>query len=216
MVQNKSDTTQDPRIRFSGLPLQQSHNNPFQQEAYPGYRHTFTTPPLPAADGTPFPAAHDHQHVLASIESAPPEPVSTNPASTEPASAETTKKPRQRKRKRPADQQEEGEGDDEQKDAEKNNKGDKGVITKGRKEQDKKDRETLSRLRDEAASRVFETASRHIPAGAESVAFRQQWDLVMELNAEIDGNTELYLPWYSTRANLRKTDRAVPERKKED
>lgn len=38
----------------------------------------------------------------------------------------------------------------------------------------------------------------------------------MELNAEIDGNTELYLPWYSTRANLRKTDRAVPERKKED
>lgn len=71
-------------------------------------------------------------------------------------------------------------------------------------------------MRDEVASRAFDMASQHFPDAAARAAFQEQWDTVMELNREIDNNTELYLPWYSTRASLRKTDRAVPERKKED
>jgi len=107
-------------------------------------------------------------------------------------------------------------GEDGHKDAKTKNKGDKGVQTKERKKQDWEARKELSRIRDEAADRAFEMASQYILDGAARIAFQQQWDFVMELNREIDDNTEKYLPWYSTRLSLRKGDRAVPERKKKD
>jgi hypothetical protein len=46
--------------------------------------------------------------------------------------------------------------------------------------------------------------------------FEKEKERVKRMNKEIDGNTELYIPWNSTRADLRKTGRAVPERKEED
>jgi len=202
---NISDTTQNYRTDFPGLPNSQQYNNPFQQQAYPGYLPAYSTPRTPAAGGVPLSAASGHQHVLASTES-----VSTEPASTEP-----TQKPK-RKPKKPVKQHDGGEGEDGHKDAKTMNKGDKGVQTKERKKQDWEARKELSRIRDEAANRAFEMASQYIPDGAARIAFQQQWDFVMELNREIDDNTEKYLPWYSSRLSLRKGDRAVPERKKED
>jgi hypothetical protein len=46
--------------------------------------------------------------------------------------------------------------------------------------------------------------------------FEKEKERVKRMNKEIDGNTELYIPWNLTRADLRKTGRAVPERKQED
>jgi len=223
-----SDTTQDYRTDFPGLPNSQQYNNPFQQQALPGYLPAYTTPHTPAAGGVPLSAASGHQHVLASTES-----VSTEPASTESAQKpkhKSTKKPQRKsttrkstnrkstnRKKGDAEHEEEHEEKDkEDKDAEKKNKGDKGVRTKERKQQDIRDRQTLSRLRDEAASRAFEMASQYVPAGAARIALQQQFDLIAELSGEADRNTEAYITWNSTRADLRLTDRAVPERKKED
>jgi hypothetical protein len=131
-------------------------------------------------------------------------------------STSTALKPISRKRRRHDEQQ---EGDNEDGVANKKaggSKGDKGVQTKNRKAQDQKDRESLSRRRDEAARRIFDIASRYIPPGADRDVFEKEKERVKQMNKEIDGNTELYIPWNSTRADLRKTDRAVPERKEED
>lgn len=208
--------TQNYRNDYPGPQDPRQYNSPFQQQDHPGHRPAYTTPHFPAADGFSLPTAYDHQHVLASTVSARTEPVITGPASTEAASAETTKKPRQRKRERRGNQREGEEEGNRQKETKKKNKGDKGVITKGRKEQEKKDRKTLSRTRDEAAARALEMASRNIPDDEARTAFEQQWESVMGLNREIDDKTEKYIFWCSTRSNLRKTDRAVPERKQKD
>jgi hypothetical protein len=84
------------------------------------------------------------------------------------------------------------------------------------KAQDQKDRESLSRRRDEAARRIFDIASRYIPPGVDRDVFEKEKERVKRMNKEIDGNTELYIPWNLTRADLRKTGRAVTERKQED
>jgi hypothetical protein len=171
-------------------------------QAYPGHQPADTLPQAPAVNGTPGSIGSVHH--------------------TRSASTSTAQNSNSKKRKRHDEQQEEDNEDSEaNKKTEgskgsKGSKGDKGVQTKNRKAQDKVDRDFLIRLRDEAASRIFDMASRHILAGAEWNAFQQQWERLMELNREIDGNTEEYISWGSTRSNLRKTDRAVPERKKED
>jgi hypothetical protein len=163
---------------------------------YPGPQPVDTPPQTSAVNGTSVTTAPD-QH-------------------TGSASTSTSQKPDPEKRKRHDEQQEEGNEDGKPTKKTGGSKGDKGVQTKNRKAQDKVDRDFLNRLRDEAASRIFDMASRHILPGAEWDAFQQQWERLMELNREIDGNTEEYITWGSTRSNLRKTDRAVPERKKED
>jgi hypothetical protein len=56
-------------------------------------------------------------------------------------------------------------------------------------------------------------ASQGIPDRDE---FEKAWKLLMELNKEIDGNTEEYLWWYGARPDRRGRDRAVTERKKGD
>jgi len=128
-----------------------------------------------------------------------------------PASNGSSERPR-RKRKGQNEEQEESEDQE----AKKKSKADKGVETKERKKQDKLDRETLIRVRDEVASKAHEIASQYVPDGAERAAFEEQWVLLEELNKEIDGNTEKYVTWVGMRPNLRKSDRAVPERKQED
>lgn len=210
---NLSDKTQDYKTDFPGLPNSQQYNNPFQQQTAPGYLPAYSTLRTPAAGGVPLSAASGHQHVLASIES-----VSTESASTEPTQKperKSTKKPK-RKISDAEHEEEEQEKDKDDEDAGKKSKGDKGVITKERKKQDWEARKELSRIRDEAAARAFKMASQHMPDDAARIAFQQQWDFVMKLNREINDNTEAYIVWNSTRADLRLTDRAVPERKKED
>jgi hypothetical protein len=129
---------------------------------------------------------------------------------------ETAQRSKPRKRKIRDEEQEAEEDEEKDKKANKKSKAAKGVETKARKEQDRLDRKSLSRLRDEVASRAFEMASQHIPAGAERTAFEEQWDLLKVLNKEIDDNAEEYITWNGTRPNLRKSDRAVPERKQKD
>jgi hypothetical protein len=176
----------------------QASNMPDPRD-YPGHQPAHISPQTSAVNGTPGSIAPIQQH--------------------DSASTSTSLEPISRKRKEHAAQQEEENEDGEatkKSKGSKSSKGDQGVQTKTRKAQDKVDRDFLIRLRDEAASRIFDMASRHILPGAEWDAFQQQWERLMELNREIDGNTEEYISWGSTRSNLRKTDRAVPERKKED
>jgi hypothetical protein len=163
---------------------------------YPGPQPVDTPPHAPAINGTPVTAAPDQQNGS--------------------ASTATAQKPVSRKRKGHAEQQEEENEDSEATKKTKGSKGEKGVQTKNRKVQDQKDRESLSRKRDEAVRRVFDIASRYIPPGADRDAYEKEAERVQRMDKEIDGNTELYIPWNSTRADLRKTDRAVPERKQED
>jgi hypothetical protein len=123
-------------------------NHPFHQQAYPGNQPAHTSP------HTPVSIAPDQQN--------------------DPAGIETAQKSKSRKRRR-RDEEQEAEGDEEEdKEANKKSKAVKGVETKARKEQERKDRRLLIGLRDEVASRAFEMASEYIPAGAERTAFEEQ------------------------------------------
>jgi hypothetical protein len=164
--------------------------NSFHPQAYPGYLSTHTPSETPAVDGTPRSIAAVQQH--------------------DSASTTTTQKPKSRKRKRHDEQQDE---DDEGNEAKEKTKGDKGAGTKQRKKQDKDDRDTLIALRDKVAAIIYDMASQRFPDWDE---FEKAWRLLMELNKEIDGNTEKYIWWNGVRPERRGRDRAVPERKQED
>lgn len=185
---NAADTTQ-----YSSRPELQPPVQPFstyQKQAYSGYQPAQTPSQTSALDGPPHHVSPVQQH--------------------DSASTTTTQKPKSRKRKRHDEQQDE---DDEVDEAKEKTKGEKGAETKKRKDQDKDDRDYLIGLRDKVAAIIHDMASQGIPDRDE---FEKAWKLLMELNKEIDGNTEEYLWWYGARPDRRGRDRAVTERKKED
>jgi hypothetical protein len=165
--------------------------NSFHLQAYTGYSSAYTPSQTPAVDGTP--------HSVAPVQQLD---------STSTAAAQKSKSG---KRKRHDKEQ---DGDDEDDEAKKKAKAKArlGAKTKDRKKQDKEGREFLIGLRDDVAAVIYEMASQGIPDRDE---IEQQWELLMELNREIDGNTEKYIWWNGVRPERRGTDRAVPERKKE-
>jgi hypothetical protein len=185
---NAADTTQYSS-RPELQPPVQSYST-YQQQAYPGYQPAHTPSQTSALDGPP--------HTISPVQG------------HDSASTTTTQKPKSRKRKRHDEQQDE---DDEHDEAKEKTKGEKGAETKKRKDKDKDDRDTLIALRDKVADIIYDIASQNI---ADREEFEKAWRLLMELNKEIDDNTEKYIWWNGTRPNRRGRDRAVPERKQED
>lgn len=178
--------------------VQQGYHNVPAQQAYPAHQPVFTRPYTPNFGAIPLPTTTAQQGAFVSTETVRRASVNERLGYEE---------------------EDEGEGeednDDQQnKEVDQKSKSDKGIETKKRKKQDAMDRRDPSRLQDEVAARVFEMAQEYIPPGAESAAFREQFDMLMYLNGEIDSNTEHYIRWNGARSNLRRGARAVPKRKK--
>ncbi|KAK6003606.1 hypothetical protein QM012_009377 [Aureobasidium pullulans] len=172
----------------------QSSYTPYAQHAYPALQPAQTWPQAATYNTAPLPVAPVQQATSSGI------------GAIQRASLS-------RRRRHQEEEGQEDEDDDQQnKKFYRKSKSEKGIETKKRKKQDVADRRDLSQLRDEVATRLFEMAQQHLPPNVVR-AFSEHFDMLMELNQEIDRNTESYIEWNGTRPNHRQSARAVPKRR---